>query len=115
MLKPAAPNPPPEPDRSIGDLAEQLLDDAVAYGRAEIELLRARAVEMAESYARAAVLVAVAVVLGLAAVVTLFAGIAFALARWLGPLGGAIVSALLAATIAGLLVWLAVRDVSGNP
>jgi hypothetical protein len=41
----------------------------------------------------------------------LFVGIAFGLARWLGPLGGAIVSMLIAAAIAGLLVWIALRDV----
>lgn len=114
MLKPAQPNPPPGPDRSIGDLVEQLLDDAVAYGRAEVELLKARALEMAQSYVRAAILIAIAAVLGLAAIVTLFVAIAAALARWIGPLGGGIVSALLACAIAALLIWLAVRDVGAN-
>ena len=35
---------------------------------------------------------------------------AIALARWIGPLGGAMVSLLLAAAVAGVLVWLALRD-----
>lgn len=111
MLKPPAQPLPPEPDRSIGELIERLIDDAVDYGRAELELLKARAMEVVGTYARAAVLGAVAVVLALAGVVTLFVGIAIALARWIGPLGGAVVSMLIAFVIAGLLIWIAVRDV----
>lgn len=109
MLKP--PGPPPQPDPSIGELVERLLDDAVDYGRAEIDLLKARALDMAEGYVRAAILFGIAAVLALAGIVTLFVGIAIALARWIGPLGGTIVSTLLAAAGAGLLVWLALRDV----
>jgi hypothetical protein len=91
-------------------MIERLLDDALAYGRAEIELIKARALEAVETYVRAAILFAVAGVLALVALVTLFVGVAVALARWIGPLGGAIVSALIAAAIGGLLVWLAMRD-----
>lgn len=110
MLKPSGQHPPPGPERSIGDLIEQVLDDALEYGRAELELLKARAHELVKSYVRAAILFAVAAVLTLAGIVTLFVGIAIALARWIGPLGGVVVSTLLAAGIAGLLVWLAMRD-----
>jgi Putative Actinobacterial Holin-X, holin superfamily III len=110
MLKTPEQRPPGEPDRSIGDTVEQLFDHALDYGRAEIELLKARALEAAGTYMRAAALFAVAAVFGLVGLVTLFVGIAVALARWIGPLGGAIVSALLAAGIAGLLAWLALRD-----
>jgi hypothetical protein len=110
MLKPAEPQPPPGPEPSIGDLIERLFDDALDYGRAEIELLKARAWEAVDGYVRAAILFGVAAVLALAGVVTLFVGIALALARWIGPLGGAIVSTLLAAGVAGLLAWLAMRD-----
>jgi Putative Actinobacterial Holin-X, holin superfamily III len=111
MLKTPDQRPPGPPDRSIGDLIEQLFDDALDYGRAELELIKARALDLVQDYVRAAILVAVAAVLALAGVVTLFVGIALALARWIGPLGGAVVSMLLAAAVAGLLVWLAVRDV----
>jgi hypothetical protein len=110
MLKTPEPPVTPEPDRSIGDTIERLFDDAVDYGRAELELLKARAAELAENYVRAAILFAVAAVFGLAAVVTLFVGIAIALARWIGPLGGAVVSMLIAAGVAGLLAWIALRD-----
>lgn len=110
MLKPPGPHPPAEPDRSIGDMAEQLLDDALAYGRAEVDLLKARAQEAAEPYLRIVILFALAGVFGIAALVTLFVGIAMGLARWIGPFGGAVVSTLLAAAIAGLLAWLALRD-----
>jgi lysozyme family protein len=111
MLKTPDQRPPGPPDRSIGDLIEQLFDDALDYGRAELELIKARALDLVQDYVRAAILVAVAAVLALAGVVTLFVGIALALAQWIGPLGGAVVSMLLAAAVAGLLVWLAVRDV----
>jgi len=110
MLKPPDQNPPPEPDRSIGEMIEQVLDDALDYGRTELGLLKARAIEAAENYVRAAILLGVATAFALAGVITLFVGIATALARWIGPLGGAIASMLLAAGIGGLLVWLALRD-----
>jgi type VI protein secretion system component VasF len=109
MLKPA--DPPPAPDeRSIGDLIEQVFDDAIDYGRAELDLIKAGANQLPRSDARAATPCGTAALLAIAGLVTLFVGIAIALARWIGPLGGAIVSALLAAGIAGLLVWLALRD-----
>ena len=114
MLKTPEQLPPPEPDRSIGDTIERLFDDAVAYGRAELELLKARAFDLVGNYVRAAILFVVAGVLALAGVVTLFVGIAVALARWIGPFGGAVVSMLIAAGIAGLLVWLALRDLEDS-
>ena len=110
MLKAPEQPPPSEPDRSIGELIEQVLDDALDYGRAEIALLKARANEMVEDYVRAAILFGIAAVFALAGIVTLFVGIAITLARWIGPLGGAIVSALLAAAVAGVLAWFAMRD-----
>ena len=110
MLKAPEPPPPPEPDRSIGETIERLFDDALDYGRAELELLKARSLELVQNYVRAAVLLAAAAVLALAGLITLFVGIAIALARWIGPLGGAVVSMLLAGGIAALLVWLALRD-----
>jgi hypothetical protein len=114
MLKPPDHPPPAEPDRSIGESIERLLDDAVAYGRAEFELLKTRAFESVESWRRAAVLFVAAAVVGLAGAVTLFVGVAMALSRWIGPLGGSVVSLLLAAGLAGLLAWLALRDLERN-
>ncbi|HWC56341.1 MAG TPA: phage holin family protein [Sphingomicrobium sp.] len=110
MLKPAE-QPPQEPDRSIGEAIEQVFDNALDYARAELELLKARALEIVQDYVRAAILFADAGVFALAGLVTLFVGIALGLARWLGPLGGALVSTLLAAGIAGLLAWLALGDI----
>ena len=110
MLKAPEPPPPAEPDRSIGETIERLFDDALDYGRAELELLKARSLELVQNYVRAAVLFAAAAILAFAGLITLFVGIAIALARWIGPLGGAVVSMLLAGGIAALLVWLALRD-----
>jgi len=110
MLRPAE-QPPQEPDRSIGEAIEQLFDNALDYARAELELLRARALEIVQDYVRAAILFAAAALFALAGLITLFVGIALGLARWLGPLGGAVVSTLLAAGIAGLLAWLALGDI----
>jgi hypothetical protein len=115
MLKPPDQRPPAQPDRSIGEMAERLLDDARDYGRAELALLKAHVLETVEAYRRAAVLLVAAAVIVLAGVVTLFVGIAWALARWIGPLGGSVVSLLLAGTLAGLLAWLAVRDLGRQP
>ena len=114
MLKTPEQLPPPEPDRSIGDTIERLFDDAVDYGRAELELLKARALDIVDDYVRAAILFAVAAVLALAGIVTLFVGIAIALARWIGPLGGALASMLIAAGIAGLLVWFGMRELDDS-
>ena len=113
MLRPPEQLPPPEP--AIGDLIERLFDDALDYGRAEFDLLKARALDLAEGYVRAGILFAVAAVFALAGIVTLFVGIAIALARWVGPLGGAVLSTLLAAAIAGLLLWIALRDLKEQP
>jgi len=110
MLKAPEQPPPSEPDRSIGDLIEQLVDDVRDYGRAEIALLKARANEILEDYLHAAILFGIAAVFALAGVVTLFVGIAIALGRWIGPLGGAVVSTVLAAAIAGILAWFAMRE-----
>ena len=110
MLKAPEPPPPAEPDRSIGETIERLFDDALDYGRAELELLKVRSLELVQNYVRAAVLFAAAAILAFGGLITLFVGIAIALARWIGPLGGAIVSMLLAVGIAALLVWLALRD-----
>ena len=110
MLKPAE-QPPQEPDRSSGEAIEQLFDNALDYARAELELLKARALEVVQDYVRTAILFAVAGLFALAGLVTLFVGIALGLAHWLGPLGGAVVSTLLAAGIAGLLAWLALRAI----
>ena len=111
MLKPAEPQPPSGPEPSITDLIERLFDEALDYGRAEIELIKARVRDLVQGYVRAAILFGIAAVLAVAGVVTLFVGIALALARWIGVLGGAIVSTLLAAVVAGLLAWFALRDV----
>lgn len=114
MLKPADPGPPP-PEPSIGDLIERLFDEALDYGRAELDLLKTRALELAEGYLRAGILFAVAALFVLAGAITLFVGIAIGLAHWVGPLGGAVLSTLLASAIAGLLVWIALRDLRKEP
>ena len=84
------------------------------YARAELELAKAHAQDIAEGYVRAAILFAIAIVVGLAGMVTLFVGLASALSRWLGAFGGTLASVLLAAATAGTLLWLAKRDVD-NP
>ncbi|HEX8841286.1 MAG TPA: hypothetical protein VF757_03200, partial [Sphingomicrobium sp.] len=76
MLKPAEPQPPSGPEPSIGDLIERLFDEALDYGRAELELIKARAIDIADDYLRAGILFAIAAVFALAGIVTLFVGIA---------------------------------------
>ena len=113
MLKPAEPS-PPEPDRSIGETIERAVRrrSRLMVAPSSICSRRARS-SSSRIMCRAAILFAIAGGVRARWIVTLFVGIAIALARWIGPLGGAIVSTLIAAGIAGLLVWLATSRSQG--
>ena len=115
MLKPPGPPPPSEPDASIGDLIERLFDEAIDYGRAELDLFKAKAQELLESYVRAAILFGIAAILA-------SAGNCHPLRRHRDracPLARAArrsaVSLLLASASAGLLTWIAFRDLGKEP
>ncbi|HET9811177.1 MAG TPA: phage holin family protein [Sphingomicrobium sp.] len=109
MLKPAGDGPHRGGDRSFGELATQLVDDAKAYARAEVDLAKAIAADKAKSVRLAAILLAAALLFAFGAFTALSVAIFVALATVMGPILGGIVAFLLIAGIAGALAWLGVR------
>lgn len=94
-----------EPERGIGDLVSELLDEGKAYARAELELAKATAQAKAAAVKVPAMLFGVAVLLVLAALSALAMGVFAALLRYVGPLAAGFLSFLLFIAIAGGLAW----------
>ena len=107
MLKPVDPGQPPE--RPIGELVHELIEDGKAYARAEIGLVKAIATAKGKAIALPAALFATAFVLALAAVTALAVGAVMALARFIGPLASGFVGMLIFLAIAGGLGWFGVQ------
>jgi hypothetical protein len=108
MLKPSADGPGPGSERSFGELASQLVDDAKAYAQAEIDLTKAIAADKAMGLRAGGILLVVAAFLGMAAMNALAVAIALALATLIGPLAGGIAAFLLIGALAGLIGWIGV-------
>lgn len=104
MLKPVDPGPPP-PERPIGELVHELVEDGKAYARAEVDLAKAIAAVKAKALALPAGLFVAALFLGMAGLNALAFGVVLALAKFLGPLLAGIVGLLIFAAVAGALVW----------
>lgn len=104
MLKPADPGPPP-PERPVGELVHELIENGKAYARAEIDLAKAIAAAKGKALAIPAALFVVAFISALAAVVALAVGVVIALETFIGPLAAGFVGMLIFAAIAGLLGW----------
>ena len=104
MLKPADPGPPP-PERPIGELVSELIDEGKAYAQAEISLAKAIAAAKAKALALPAALFGLAFILALAAVTALAVGVVMALETFIGPLAAGFVGMLIFAAIAGGLGW----------
>jgi hypothetical protein len=109
MLKPVEPTPP---ERPIGELVHELVEEGKGYARAELGLAKAIAAAKARALALPAVLFGVAFILALAAVTALALGVVLALAKFIGPLLAGLVGFLIFAAIAGLLGWIAADRVS---
>jgi hypothetical protein len=104
MLKPVDPGPPP-PERPVGELVHELIEEGKAYARAEIGLAKAIANSKAKALALPAALFGVAFIAALAAVVALAVGVVIALAKFIGPLAAGFIGMLIFAAIAGGLGW----------
>ena len=104
MLKPADPGPLP-PERPIGELVHELIENGKAYARAEFDLYKAIAAAKGKALAIPAALFAVAFICALAAVTALALGVVNALETFIGPLAAGFVGMLIFAAIAGLLGW----------
>jgi len=104
MLKPAESG-PPRPERPVGELVHELIENGKAYARAEIDLAKAIAAAKGKALAIPAVLFGVAFICVLAAVVALAIGVVIALETYIGPLAAGFVGMLIFAALAGLLGW----------
>lgn len=105
MLKATEPL-PPKADRSFGELANQLIDDAKAYGRAELDLAKAVAADKSRSLLVAAVLFAVATIFAIAATSALCVAIFATLATHMSALLAGLLTFVLVGGIAAGIGWL---------
>ena len=110
MLKPVDPTPEP-PERPVGELVHELIEEGKGYARAELDLAKAIAAAKAKALVLPAILFGVAFILALAAVTALALGVVLALAKFVGPLLAGIVGLLIFAVIAGLLGWIGAERV----
>lgn len=104
MLKPADPGPPP-PERPIGELVHELIEEGKAYARAEIGLAKAIAATKGKALILPAILFALAIIFALAAITALAVGVVIGLASFIGPLAAGFVGLLIFAGIAGGFGW----------
>ena len=104
MLKPVDPGPQP-PERPIGELVHELIENGKTYARAEIDLYKAIVAAKAKALVVPPALVAGAFICALAAVTALALGVVIALETFIGPLAAGFVGMLVFAAIAGLLGW----------
>src|SRR5919112_3298322 len=106
MLKPADDVPPRGGGRSLGELATQLVDDAKAYARAEIDFAKAVAADKTKSLGVAGLLFGVALLLAIGAVsalcVAIFVSLAYLMPAWLAGL----LTFFLVSAVAGGIGWL---------
>jgi len=107
MLKPVEPTPPPE--RPIGELVHELIEEGKGYARAEIDLLKAIATAKGKALILPAALLVVALLLAMASITALVLGVVLALATLVGPLAAGVLGMLLFAAIAGGLAWWGVQ------
>lgn len=101
-------------DVPIGQLFSQLVDDGKRYARAEVELYKAKAQEKAEPIKWAVIFGGTAAVLALSAVTALLVGLILSLEPQVGPFGATLIVVLVTFAIAGLLGYLAYKQVAGQ-
>jgi hypothetical protein len=91
-------------DESIGDLVNQLVDDARAYAKAEVEVVRQIARHRAGKAKTGAILLVAGAVLLVSSLTALLFGLVLGLAVLIGPLLSGLVIAALLAGLGYLLV-----------
>lgn len=111
MLKPADPGPQP-PERPVGELVHELIEQGKAYARAEIGLIKAIATAKGKALILPAILIGLAFICALVAVTALAVGVVIALAKFVGPLAAGFLGLLIFAGIASGLAWWGVERVS---
>jgi hypothetical protein len=104
MLKPRDPG-PPQPERPIGELVDELILNGKAYARAEIDLYKTIAQAKGKALAVPAAMFGIAFICALAAVTALAVGVVLALETFVGPLAAGFLGMLIFLAVAGLLGW----------
>jgi hypothetical protein len=111
MLKPSDQM---QPERPVGDLVHQLVEEGKAYARAEVGVAKAIATAKGKALALPAGLL-VAALLVIQAAVTVLAVATFASLQWvLGSIGAGIAAFLIFGAIAGGLVWYALKRLKAD-
>jgi hypothetical protein len=105
MLKPTDPVPP---ERPIGELVQELVDEGKSYARAELEVVKAIVAAKGKALVFPAGLFGAAFVLAQAAIFALAMGVFMELYAFLDPLLAGVISFMLFAAIAVGLGWYAV-------
>ena len=111
MLKPADQPEPQPPERPVGELVHELIEDGKAYARAEMGVAKAIAAAKARALALPAGLLGAALLIAQAAVTVLAVAVLAALSSRLGPVGGGLIAFLLFAGVAAGLTWFAVQRI----
>ena len=109
MLKPSDRLQPGPPDRPVGELVHQLVEEGKAYALAEVGVVKAIAASKGKALALPAGLFAAALLSALAGITALAAGVVIALAKFVGPLLAGVLGLLIFAAIAGALAWYGVQ------
>ena len=109
MLKPADQQQPGPPERPVGELVHELIEDGKAYARAEIAVVQAIATAKAKAIALPVGLLVTALLVAQAAITVLAVTLLAALSSRLGPVGAGLIAFLVFAGLAGGLAWFAVQ------
>jgi hypothetical protein len=109
MLKPGEHLQAPPPERPVGELVHQLLEEGKAYAKAEAGVVKAIATSKGKALALPAGLLGAALLVGQAAITILAVGV-FAMLQWVvGTILAGFLTFLIFAAIAGALVWYALK------
>jgi hypothetical protein len=106
MLKATGDGPPSGGDRSFGELASRLVDDAKAYAQAEIDLVKAIAADKTRSLAVSAILFGAAALVATGAMCALCVAIFATLSTLMSPILAGITTFVLVGAVAAGLGWL---------
>ena len=114
MLKPGDHMQAEPPERPVGELVHQLIEEGKAYARAEVGLAKAIAAARGKALALPFGLMGAAILIAQAAI-TVLAVATFALLQWaVGTVLAGLLTFALFAAISGGLVWFALRRLKGG-
>lgn len=94
---------------SLGVLLGRLIEDLRAVARAEIAVVRQKALSRVKAAVPPLAAIGAGLLMVIGSISALMVGIALWLAQWIGPLGGGAASCVIGLAVAGLLVRAGVR------